>query len=100
MVGREAKCERFLALLLQVYISRDELQQIKCSAVSKGLSLLGFKPLTALKEYHQLRNPSFIYPGMLVGHQQHQDLHLQCFSLPHASCELALLHQQVLAVGL
>ncbi|GAB4821601.1 hypothetical protein N2152v2_008647 [Parachlorella kessleri] len=45
-----------------VYISREELQQIKSSAVSKGLSLLGFKPLTALKEYHQLRNPSFIYP--------------------------------------
>lgn len=27
-----------------------------------GLRLLGFKPLAALRDFHQVRNPSFLYP--------------------------------------
>lgn len=27
-----------------------------------GLHVLGFKPLTSLKDYHQLREPTFVYP--------------------------------------
>lgn len=29
---------------------------------STGLHVLGFKPLTSLKDYHQLREPTFVYP--------------------------------------
>lgn len=32
------------------------------SAFLEGLRLLGFKPCSLLKHYHQLRSPTFLYP--------------------------------------
>jgi hypothetical protein len=48
----------------QVYVSKQEVDQVKTSAQpDPGLVLLGFKPMTALKDFHQLRNSTFLYPG-------------------------------------
>jgi hypothetical protein len=33
------------------------------SPLPKGLTLLGFKPQSALAPHHQFREPTFIYPG-------------------------------------
>lgn len=47
--------------LPQVYISRDEVDAIR-SGPDRGLTLLGFKPRSCLRPYHNLRPPTFIYP--------------------------------------
>lgn len=47
--------------LPKVYASIEEIKQLK-SPVSKGMSLLGFKPRAALQTWHQLRAATFCYP--------------------------------------
>ena len=45
-----------------IKLSVDELSEIK--RVSTGnLRLLGFKPLSCLKDYHNLRPSTFLYPS-------------------------------------
>lgn len=52
--------------IAQVYVTRGAVAALK-KVDDPGLRLLGFKPLAALKDYHQLRNPTFVYPGRCVG---------------------------------
>lgn len=45
-----------------VIISKEELSEIKC--VSPGhLQLLGFKPLTCLRDHYNLKPSTFLYPS-------------------------------------
>jgi hypothetical protein len=44
----------------------DEIQQVK-KITNVQLQLLGFKPLACLKDYHNLRPPTFLYPDEEVG---------------------------------
>lgn len=45
----------------KVYITPEETRQIK-GVGQRGMTLLGFKPISCLKEHHQTRNSTFIYP--------------------------------------
>jgi ATP-dependent DNA helicase 2 subunit 1 len=45
----------------KVYVTPEEVRQIK-GAGEGGMTLLGFKPLSCLKQHHQVRNCSFLYP--------------------------------------
>ncbi|CAM6092560.1 unnamed protein product [Calypogeia fissa] len=45
----------------KVLFNPDELQQVK-KVTNVQLQLLGFKPLECLKDYHNLRPPTFLYP--------------------------------------
>eukprot|EP00884_Botryococcus_braunii_P020491 jgi/Botrbrau1/7125/Bobra.0143s0005.1 len=49
---------RFPPILLDV----EELRDLK-AVQQPGLHLLGFKPLSSLKDWHQLRTASFLYPA-------------------------------------
>lgn len=46
----------------KVKLTLDELSEIK-KVTSVPLRLLGFKPLHCLKEYHNLKPPTFLYPS-------------------------------------
>lgn len=46
----------------KVKLTLDELSEIK-KVTSLPLRLLGFKPLHCLKEYHNLKPPTFLYPS-------------------------------------
>ncbi|PSC68239.1 ATP-dependent DNA helicase 2 subunit KU70 [Micractinium conductrix] len=50
-----------------IYFNREELQRMRGTG-QPGMVLLGFKPLSALKEYHQLRSCQFLYPELLDGY--------------------------------
>jgi len=45
----------------KVMFSNDELKAIK-TPCEKGIQLMGFKPIEALKKYHAVREASFLYP--------------------------------------
>lgn len=47
--------------LPRTYVTKSELNEIKYP-VSKGLVLLGFKPLSSLMPWHQCRESTFCYP--------------------------------------
>ena len=54
----------------RVIFDKDEITQIK-SMDKQGLRLLGFKPRSALKVYHNIRPANFIYPDERVCHVTH-----------------------------
>ncbi|KAK9806596.1 hypothetical protein WJX73_006230 [Symbiochloris irregularis] len=43
-------------------IAKDDMDAVKRSG-APGLQVLGFAPRTALQDYHQIRNSSFLYPS-------------------------------------
>ena len=45
----------------KIQFTSEELKSIKCS-LGKGIQLMGFKPYSALKDYHFYRGSSFLYP--------------------------------------
>ena len=45
----------------QVVLTKSEEKEVR-SLRPKGLTLLGFKPLSALKDWHQLTPSRFVYP--------------------------------------
>lgn len=45
----------------KLYVTEEEVARIRGN-MSKGLTLLGFKPRSALKPHHSLRSSSFLYP--------------------------------------
>lgn len=45
----------------KVYVTPEEVKTLR-APLSKGLTLLGFKPLSSLAPYHQLRPSRFLYP--------------------------------------
>lgn len=47
--------------LPRTYMTLDELDTLR-GKNSPGMLLLGFKPLSCLKEHHQVRNSNFLYP--------------------------------------
>lgn len=47
--------------LPKTYVTKAELDEIKGMG-DPGMFLLGFKPVSCLKEHHQVRNSSFLYP--------------------------------------
>ncbi|KAK9833602.1 hypothetical protein WJX74_000326 [Apatococcus lobatus] len=65
-----------------VLLDADTLKQLKF-CMSPGLRLLGFKPVTALEAYHQLRPPAFVYPDER--------------SLPGSAVAFIALHARLLA---
>lgn len=48
--------------LPRVLMTTEELQDLK-SIVDPGIHILGFKPVSRLADYHQLREPLFAYPS-------------------------------------
>lgn len=50
-----------LSFTVQLYVTEEEVARIRGN-MSKGLTLLGFKPRSALKPHHSLRPSSFLYP--------------------------------------
>lgn len=56
-------------LVPQVYLEPHEIQSVK-AAPPHTIRVLGFKSTSCLKEHHQLRSSSFVYPGEVVGEKQ------------------------------
>jgi hypothetical protein len=48
-----------------VSFSKDEIQSLKISE-PPGITIMGFKDISALKIYHNIRTSSFVYPDEQV----------------------------------
>jgi len=46
----------------KIFISKDEMKAIKDASPAPGISLVGFRPMSALKDHHNLRTGYFLYP--------------------------------------
>ncbi|KFM22653.1 ATP-dependent DNA helicase 2 subunit KU70 [Auxenochlorella protothecoides] len=81
----------------KVYLEPHEIQSVK-AAPPRTIRVLGFKSTSCLKEHHQLRSSSFVYPGEVVGDKQRgeADAKTTTAGVPGSSQVFIALHSAML----